>query len=126
MAVTVLLFAVLSVLPAVCFWALLHVVDIGDWVGERWEEMRPVTVPRSRPIERLAADLRRLAGQVDTPSNGSFASRSGVQRAYDEVLVEACAALEVEQRLAALGGFDREVERVRVESRLASAGLAVR
>ncbi len=79
--------------------------------------------PVGPPIEQVAADLRRLGRQrvgVATRSPVWFAA---VQRAYDEGLIRACRALEIEQHLRELSGIDQDIERVRIEGMLAGAGL---
>ena len=52
------------------------------------------------------------------------ARRIGLQLAYDDVLVDACAALEVANTLTALPlGAERDAERLYVEHKLDAAGL---
>jgi hypothetical protein len=82
---------------------------------------------REPPIEELAADLRLLHGHrqssVYTQSEALFAA---VIRAYDVRLTLASRRLGVTEHLAALQGADRDLERVRVEGELESAGLVLR
>ena len=94
-------------------------------------------VPRRRPVRggtaragaralpAVAADLRRLRRELALVGSGtSAAHRAGLAAAYDDVLVEAAAALDVAHRLrSAAPGEDREVERLRVETALVDAGL---
>jgi hypothetical protein len=80
--------------------------------------------PVGPPIERLAADLRRLAGQRVDLATRSPVWFSAVQRAYDDRLVVACRELEIRQHLGELSGVDLDIERVRVEGMLNEAGLA--
>jgi hypothetical protein len=79
------------------------------------------------PIEWLARDLRRLhrqrRGGVTLESEQWLAS---VLRAYDERLCLACECLGVTENLRPLDGFDRDIERVRVEGALEAAGLQLR
>ena len=78
-------------------------------------------------IEQLAFDLRRLAGQRrGGPSQQSEKWRAAVLRAYDERLCLACRALGLLEHLGSLQGMDRDLERLRVESELRAAGLALR
>jgi hypothetical protein len=50
-----------------------------------------------------------------------------VVRAYDDLLLDACRALEVQTSLASLPeGIERESERLRVEYELERAGLPIR
>lgn len=84
-------------------------------------------VPAGRPLEQVAADLRRLGRQLArVPAGAPMARRRGLQAAYDDVLVEAARLLEVPQTLDAVPpGRARDVERLRVQTALAAAGLAV-
>lgn len=86
---------------------------------------RPVQ-PVRRPLEAVAADLRRLGRELALVSTGSATHRAGVQAAYDDVLGEAAAILEVPHRLAGTAvGEERELERLRLVVALADAGLVV-
>ncbi|SER92499.1 hypothetical protein SAMN05216188_117165 [Lentzea xinjiangensis] len=80
-----------------------------------------------RPIERIAADLRRVRRSLACFEPGTSAAKKiGARQAYDALLVQACAALDVEHRLHVLPqGVDREVERLRVEECLRRQGLSV-
>jgi hypothetical protein len=86
---------------------------------------RPPTEPPHRPIEQVAADLHRLSRQLArVPAGAPQARRSGLQAAYDDVLIEAARLLEVSQTLTGLPpGNARSAERRRVEIGLAEAGL---
>jgi hypothetical protein len=83
--------------------------------------------PVGRPLEVVAQDVRRLAARFHHPPPGmSFAKLEGARRAYDQVLAEACAALEVEHLLGVLPpGDELDLERVRVEGLLWAAGLRI-
>ncbi|MEV4344332.1 hypothetical protein AB0J83_07635 [Actinoplanes sp. NPDC049596] len=79
------------------------------------------------PIEQLAFDLRRLHRQQrGGPSLGSQRWTAAVLVAYDERLCMACECLGVRENLRPLAGFDRELERLRVEDELEAAGLELR
>ncbi len=53
--------------------------------------------------------------------------RTGALRAYDALLMQACRAVDVPHRLDQLPtGTPLEVERLRVEESLMSAGLVIR
>ncbi|NYJ07752.1 hypothetical protein [Petropleomorpha daqingensis] len=86
---------------------------------------RPPTEPPHRPIEQVAADLHRLSGQLArVPAGAPQARRSGLQAAYDDVLIEAALLLEVPHSLTGLPpGNARAAERRRMEISLAAAGL---
>jgi hypothetical protein len=84
--------------------------------------------PQGPPIERIGRDARRLRRELlavaqDLP----MARRIGLQLAYDDVLVDACAALDVADTLSILPlGAERDAERLYVEHRLVAAGLRLR
>ena len=74
----------------------------------------------------MAADLRRLRGLVRGDANRSAAHQVGNRLAYDRVLTQACAMLEIEHELAQESvGIERDIERVRVEAELERAGIEV-
>lgn len=81
-----------------------------------------------RPVEAVAADVRRLGRQLDTvPAGAPQVRRRGLQAAYDDVLTEAAALLAVPHTLGAVPhGFARDVERLRLQTALSDAGLVVR
>lgn len=81
---------------------------------------------RGLPLERLVADLRRLRNAVGTDANRSAAHQLGNRMAYDQLLMQTCAMLEIEHELAEEStGLDRDIERMRVEAELEQAGVAV-
>jgi hypothetical protein len=87
------------------------------------------TSPARRPIQVVAADLRRLSRQLALVPSGSTLIRwKALWAAYDGVLVEAAEMLEVPHDLAAQPavGTARDVERLRLLAALEGAGLAVR
>jgi hypothetical protein len=75
----------------------------------------------------VAADIRRLAGQLArVPAGAPMTRRRALAAAYDDVLGEAAAMLEIPHALGELPeGRRREVERLRLVAALADAGLAV-
>jgi hypothetical protein len=83
--------------------------------------------PHPPPIEQLAFDLRRLGRQRRVgPTRESQRWLAEVQRAYDLRLRLACRYLGVAEHLEGLEGFDRDIERIRIEHQLEAAGLALR
>lgn len=86
----------------------------------------PEPPPAGPPLEKLAADLRRLRPEVRSPRPGiAMARQRGIVAAYDGVLVQAAAALDVPTTLAELPeGFHHEAERLRLEHALELAGLS--
>lgn len=90
----------------------------------------PPPLPAVLPIERVATNLRRLDRDlrryaVEGPLPGKHTRVVAAQQAYEDLLVQACAALDVEQRLRELSGSERSVEVLRVEAALAAAGLPI-
>lgn len=84
--------------------------------------------PSGPPVEQIAADIRRIRTQLDrTPPGMPVARRRGWVEAYDDVLVAACRALDLEERISTTPeGVRRDLERERVERLLVRAGLQVR
>ena len=83
--------------------------------------------PPRRPIQVVAADLRRLVHQMAlVPSGSTLVRWKALWAAYDGVLVEAAEMLEVHEELGAQPpGLARDIERVRVLAALEDAGLTV-
>jgi hypothetical protein len=109
-------------------------VVFGTWW--RWEvrlgravarAVRPrptaTVVPLCRPIEDVAADVRRLRAALDRPGL-TFAKWEGTRQAYDATLAEAADILGAEHRLLRLPpGTLHDFERQRVERLLERSGL---
>ncbi|MGI3782489.1 MAG: hypothetical protein ACRYG2_17140 [Janthinobacterium lividum] len=93
------------------------------------EHRRTVRALRSiqgAPLERLAADLRRLREVVRADAHRSAAQQLGNRLAYDQVLMQACSMLEIEHDLREeTTGIERDIERLRVEAELERAGVTV-
>ena len=87
----------------------------------------PAPEPVCRPLEDIAADVRRLARRYRCPQEGArFAKVEGCRRAYDNVLREACSALGTTTLIGVLPpGAELDRERLRVEQALDDAGLSV-
>jgi hypothetical protein len=119
----------ISLIPVALFGVVLHgreILERGASAGRRMHLLPPVTLPPSGPpLEKLAADLRRLRSEVRHPRPGiAMAKQRGIIAAYDGVLVAAAAALEVPTTLNDLPeGIDHEAERLRLEMALERAGL---
>ena len=81
-----------------------------------------------RPLQVVAADLRRLARQLAlVPAGAPLVRWQALWTAYDAVLMEAAEQLEVEHELGATCvGMPRDIERLRVLATLESVGLVVR
>jgi hypothetical protein len=105
---------------------------LGDVIARRWRRVRPPPPqPIGRPIEDIAASLRRIQCWLDTyedprPIPGKATKWKAAAIAYDRVLVDACQALEVPEALDGTVGLDREAERLRIQAALEDAGLVLR
>ena len=120
----------ISMVPVLVFSAALHARDIAQRAaaaGRRLHLLPPeLATPAGPPLEKLAADLRRLRAEARAPRPGvAMARHLGVVWAYDDALIGAARALEVPTTLRELPeGMDREAERLRLEHALELAGLS--
>lgn len=115
-------------------FAALCAVVVGFGPAERWcaeraarrraRRMRPLD---RRPVQQVAADVRRLARQLAlVPGGAPMARRRGLQAAYDDVLAEVAGMLGVPHALATEPpGRGRDAERLRLLYALEAAGLTV-
>lgn len=87
----------------------------------------PLATSERRPLQVVAADLRRLSRQLAlVPAGASLVRWQALWAAYDEVLREAADALEVPHELPTTpNGLPREFERMRLVTALEDAGLVV-
>lgn len=120
---SLVVFAVVCVAPSALFWCALHVPGLLRWVRDK----RVKPQPAGPPIERVAADLRRVHRLLVEYEPGTPAARRiGTRQAYDELLQQACRQIEVPHQLQELPeGIDRDIERLRIEQSLREHGLAV-
>ena len=81
--------------------------------------------PASLTIERFARQARRLRAELLATDAGTpMARRLSVVKAYDDLLAEACRALDVPDTLTGMPpGVERDAERLHLESELEAAGL---
>jgi len=125
---------------ALAFGLLLALVAALSLI-DRWVTGRPVRSRRrrrrraqpavqavGRPIQVVAADLRRLSRQLAlVPAGAPLVRWQALWAAYDDVLTEAAAQLEVPHELPTTpNGMARDLERLRLLAALEGAGLAVR
>jgi hypothetical protein len=120
----------ISLVPLGLLLALTRAPRACRWCAEvllpALPRRRPPETPVGPPLEKLAADLRRLYPGAHHPPPGTrVAKQLAVQRSYDERLVAAGTALDVTSALLALPlhGLEREAERMRLEHALTVAGL---
>jgi hypothetical protein len=120
-----MMYAVVVVFPVAVFWAAIAVPRLVNGIVQRFRA--PQSRPHGPPIEQLAADLRRVHYEASHLAPGTPIVRwRATWQAYDTLLAQACAAVEVPHRLdEAPEGFEREWERLRVEEALRAAGLTV-
>ena len=93
--------------------------------------VRDADLPAPGPapsLRQVQAELRRLNAQRHGgPTGGSEMWTAAVERAYDQWLQLACRYLSVTAHLPVTGDdVDRDIERLRVEEKLADAGLRIR
>ena len=111
------------------FFLVAHaaeILELGIRCAERLGLVKPPSPPPcGMPIERIAADLRRIRRQTRMPAMGTpMVRRRAVAAAYDEALLDACRALDVPTELDRMTEpLERESERLRTEHELEQAGV---
>jgi hypothetical protein len=125
----VVVFLLWAALPAAVFGLATHAGSVGRLLRRTLRWVRPpAPVPAAVPLERIASDLRRLARLIQSyeiPGAAvPVAKRRAAQRAYEDRLADACAALGVPHRLATTSGWEHAFELSTVEWALLDAGLA--
>jgi hypothetical protein len=131
MWVTLLGVVLATLVVGSCLAAHVFILGGGRWwrrpaAGVRaWWVRRHPPPPQTRPIEDIAVLARRLSQRFHEPAPGQrFAKAEGLRRAYDAVLAEACAQLNVVHLIAVLPpGPELDAERARVEWALECAGF---
>ena len=98
---------------------------IGETRRRRLRKRGRLVDVAGRPVERLAADLRRLRPQRLDPHRSRL-QREAARLAYEDVLREAALALGISHTLLDVPrGLPRELELLRVEQALLDAGLVL-
>jgi hypothetical protein len=115
-------FAALCVVPAAVFE--LFARGLGRWTGHSGGRERRTTSSRQQDDrERYGKDLRRLSADHDRVLTGDVPAKAArlraLELAYDDTLVHACRALELD---APPTPFDA-ITRVQVEADLVTHGL---
>jgi hypothetical protein len=126
--------SVVAVLLVVSIPTLVGGALVG--VGKLWRYMaerprRQQVLPMGPPIERIAADLRRLHGQRhelrnQAPAPGRWIRAQALDWAYTDVLTVACRALDVSPPQVSRSGAALATEIRRAEHQLRECGLDVR
>src|SRR3712207_4665908 len=90
-----------------------------------WARREQPVQPEGRPIEAIAADLRRLGARyLALHPRAPFAKVEAVSGAYLKVLGECCTALGRTHLLGVLApGRELDAERERVEELVSDAGV---
>lgn len=110
---------------AVFLGVILHAPGAYHRIAGRWHDRHDGPRPVGPPVERLARDVERIRRDVAGLDPACpQARRIGILAAYDDVLVDACRALDLPQTLPEEpAGLGREVERLRIEDSLVTLGL---
>jgi hypothetical protein len=109
-----------------CVLYLDPLIELGRRLGRRLHLVPPAApVAVGMPIERIAADLRRIRPQALRPAMGTpYSRRQAIIAAYDDALLDACRALGVSTELDRITDtLERESERLRAEHELGKAGV---
>ena len=118
----------------VAYDALAGRADLGvSGLFERWRVaaerrrgLRSMRRQQGVPLERLTNDLRRLRALVSSDEHQSAAHQLGHRLAYDRVLTDICAMLDLSHDLSdELAGLDRDIERIRIEADLERVGVVL-
>lgn len=116
-------------MPAALAWLVPRLMTGATALRPRLGRPEPELPPVGRPIEQIAADLRRLGRKLEIYSIDAYrpsaVKQLTVMQVYDERLAEACGALEIDHRLGATLGPARRAERQRVRIALLNAGLVL-
>ncbi len=101
------------------------VAAAGEARRRRLRRLGKLVTPAGPPLERLAADLRRLRIYRADPQR-SRVQREGARLAYEDVIRQTALALGITHHLdGASRGFGREIELLRIEQALLDAGLVL-
>jgi hypothetical protein len=113
--------------PTLLGCAVLGTLRLWQWLQTR--DRRPI--PMDLPIERIAADARRLRTQREellgqAPAPGRRLRTEALDAAYLDTLAAACRALDVPPPPGGASGAGATSEICRVETELGRRGLDVR
>jgi hypothetical protein len=122
----VFVIALVTVMLGVAVGGVLFQHEIGAFFRRLHDRIwPPPEPPASLTIERIARQVRQVRAELNaTPPGTPMARRVSVLNAYDDLLAEACRALDVPDTLTSVPqGIEREAERLHVEHELTTAGL---
>ncbi|MGH3992563.1 MAG: hypothetical protein ACRDSN_08870, partial [Pseudonocardiaceae bacterium] len=110
----------------VLLWVALWVPRAVDTLRDRRAGKARATRPKGYPLERLAADLRRLRAELINDPHDNYLRSTALLMAYDSELCDTCARLDIPTELANTpDGPDREFERLRAEAAIQEAGVSL-
>lgn len=120
----VLIYLGVAVAPTLVFSAAL---SVPRWLAAFRRRRARTPAPTHPPVERLAADLRRVRRTLACFGPGTpVVRRRAATAAYDALLAQACESVGVPQQLGEVAeGIERDVERLRVEQALCDAGIVL-
>ena len=124
-------FIVAILLPIAAVYGLIASGRVIRWATERRDSLN---TPEPEPVDRLAANLRRLRAQLeDLETRADVPAKNlrlrALRGAYADVLTTACKRLDVDPPQTAglaAGGQAYQAEIYRVEAQLRQRGLDVR
>lgn len=123
----VLALVALVLAPSAAMYALVRLPEGLELAARLVQRCRPEPPrPVGLPIQRLAADLHRISAHLDGlveagPVPGRFMRVRATTTAYDQTLLLACLALEIEPAGSAAPMSTQQ--RLQTEAMLAGAGL---
>ena len=118
--------ALVTLMLGVAVGGVLYHAEIEAFFRRLYHRVKPPPEPpASLTIERIARQARRLRAELLATDAGTpMARRLSVVKAYDDLLAEACRALDVPDTLTGMPpGVERDAERLHLESELEAAGL---
>jgi hypothetical protein len=122
----VLGYLVIAFSPLLLLWTGMRVARVAGAVSERRAAKRRAGMAQGMPLERLVSDLRRLRAELVGDPPSTAVQRTGLLMAYDSVLRDTCARLEIPTGLDAVPpGPEREFERLRAEAAIQEAGISL-
>ncbi|HEY0637039.1 MAG TPA: hypothetical protein VGD67_05275 [Pseudonocardiaceae bacterium] len=122
-ALGVLWYALIVLTPVALFWVAFRVPAILGRLRDRRAARRRAGAPQGEPLERLAADLRRLRAELVERPPETNVRRTALLLAYDSVLTAVCARLDIPTELDVAEPCEREFERLRAEAAVELAGV---